>query len=148
MSSSPTWSNASGACRFEWHPSRWLVALLVMLGAFAALSVVASDLPTMIAWPCAGLVALWAGWLARRETMRPTIELQIRDGVVSVDGRVVEQFQLEWRAALVFARWRDLDNRQRRLVWWPDTLDQAGRRELRLAAPVETPTRTSHSMAP
>ncbi|MGY0556767.1 MULTISPECIES: hypothetical protein [unclassified Lysobacter] len=148
MTSCPPWSNASATCRLEWRPSHWLSGLLVMLGVFAALSVVVSDLTPVAAWPCAVLVVLWAGWVARREASRQAIDLQIRDGVVRVDGSVVTQFQLQWRAALVFARWRDSDNRQRRVVWWPDTLGPAGRRELRLAAPVETAAQPPRSMAP
>jgi toxin CptA len=128
------------------------------LGLSAALSLLAADLPPIIAWPGALLAMAYAAWVARREARKPTVELCIRDGVVTVDGEPVDRFRIDWRGSLAFVRWqgaqhrgsrqRGASPRMRRLVWWPDTLAAAERRELRLAAPPETPARAVRSMAP
>ena len=68
--------------------------------------------------------------------------------VVYLDGVTLDQAALEWRGPLALLRYRDRDGRHRRRIWWPDTLDAAGRRELRLAWPVQAPTPDSRSMAP
>jgi toxin CptA len=158
MSNLPPWSSTSATCRLEWRPSRWLTGLLLGLGMSAALSLLASDLPSMAAWPGAVVALTYGAWLARREAGKPTVTLCIRDGVVTVDGEPVDRFQVDWRGSLAFVRWQAAPHRdtrqrggsprRRRLVWWPDTLAAAERRELRLAAPPETPARAARSMAP
>ena len=150
MPNSPHWSSASAPCRFEWRPSRWLIAMLGLLGVAAAVSVLASDLPRGLAWPLAVIAAMYGLWLARRESLKPTREVVIRGATASakVDGEAVEDFRVGWRGVIAFARWRDRRGRTRRLAWWPDTLPSEARRELRLAAPVETSPRDPASMAP
>ncbi|QOD90225.1 hypothetical protein H2514_08225 [Lysobacter sp. CW239] len=158
MPNSPTWSSTSATCRLEWRPSRWLIGSLSGLGLSAALSLLAADLPPLVAWPGAVVAMAYGMWLARREAGKPMVELCLRDGVVTVDGEPVDRFQVDWRGSLAFVRWQAAPHRdtrqrggsprRRRLVWWPDTLAAAERRELRLAAPPETPARTARSMAP
>lgn len=55
---------------------------------------------------------------------------------MSVDGERVAQAQLHWRGSLAIIEWKEpeIRNGWQRRVFWPDTLDAAGRRELRLAA--------------
>jgi len=150
MSNSPHWSSASAPCRFELRPSRWLIAALCLLAALAATSLLASDLPGQVAYPLAVIALGYGAWLAYRESRRRPREVLIRDAgtVVEIGGERVDDFQVDWRGVLAFVRWRDGRGRAHRLVWWPDTLSAASRRELRLAAPVETSPRDPASMAP
>lgn len=150
MPNSPHWSSASAPCRLEWRPSRWLIAALCFLGLFAAVSLLASDLAPGLAWPSAVVALFYGVWLARRESLKSARDVVIAGDAssVEVDGEPVEDFRVAWRGAIVFARWRDSEGGVRRLVWWPDTLPPGPRRELRLAAPVETSPRGRASMAP
>ena len=135
--------------RFQWRPSRWLAASLLAIGALGACSVLASGMPPALARSMAPLALGWAAWLAGREARRPPVGVVfLADDEVQVDEVRVEGFALHWRGPLVFARWRDVAGRARRLAWWPDTLPAAARRELRLAAPVEPSARSSGSVAP
>ena len=109
----------------------------------------ASDLPRWLAWPLA-LVALAHGLrLARDEARKPPRAVVISDNgaVVFVDAARVDRFVVRWRGPLAFASWCDGRGRTCRLVWWPDTLRRASRRELRLAAPVPATARPAQSMA-
>lgn len=78
MTQSTRLSNRSAGCRLEWRPSRWLIAALAGLGPCAGLSVLASDLPANLAWPCALLATATGAWLAWRESRRPRRQLLIR----------------------------------------------------------------------
>lgn len=150
MPNSPHWSNASAPCRVEWRPSRWLIAALCVLAVLASVSLLTSDLAPRLAWPLAVFALGYGLWLAHRESRKPPNEIVIHDAGtrVEVDGERIEGFGIEWRGMLAFARWRDGEGRVQRRVWWPDTLTADARRELRLAAPVETSPRAPASMAP
>ena len=142
-------SDTSAPCRLDWRPSRWLLAVLVVVAVLASFSAVASDLPRWLAWPLAGAALMHGLWLARRERNKPRRSLAIADNgaQVSIDGVRVERFEVHWRGPLAFARWHDGAGRTCRLVWWPDTLRRDARRELRLAAPMPSTARPAHSMA-
>jgi len=150
MSNSPHWSSASAPCRFEWRPSRWLIAGLCVLAVLAGVSPLASDLAPRQAWSLGALALGYGLWLAYRQSRKPLHDIVIHDadGRVEVDGERVDDFHVDWRGVLAFARWRDREGRSHRRVWWPDTLPADARRELRLAAPVETSPRAPASMAP
>ena len=133
-------SPASAPCRLEWRPSRWLLAALLVLSVLAPLSVLGSDLPRAGAWPLAIGAAGYGLWLVRREAGRARRLLVLgaahmpggpRD---TLDGRPVQACRISWRGPLAFVHLLDLDGRELRLAWWPDTLPAAQRRELRLAA--------------
>lgn len=149
MPNSRRWSGASVPCRIEWRTSRWLLILLGAMAPLAALAVLFSDLPRLMAWPLAAFAAGYSAWLVRREHLRPAHALVVStDGMtVTVDGCDVEAFAVQWRGPLAFASWRDSAGGQRRLVWWPDTLPVASRRELRLAALAPRDPREAHSVA-
>ncbi len=135
--------------RIEWRPSRWVLAALLSLGALAACSLLASEMPAPVAWPAALAALAWTVRCARREAARPAQSFVFRGGgPVLVDGVAVEGLVLQWRGPLAFARWRDGDGRVCRRSWWPDTLPPARRRELRLAAPGDETARGGTSMAP
>ena len=142
-------SSTSAPCRLEWRPSHWLIASLVALGLLAACSAVASDLPRWLAWPLALVVLAHGLRLARHEARKParTVVLGDNGAVVFVDAAKVERFAVRWRGPLAFASWRDGHGRTCRLLWWPDTLRRASRRELRLAAAAPATARPAQSMA-
>ena len=54
---------------------------------------------------------------------------------------------VRWRGPLAFLRRRDPDGRVQRLVFWPDTLPVAARRELKLAMQRRESAAGSTSMA-
>ena len=136
--------------RIEWRPSRWLLTAILVLGVLAALSILASEMPRILAWPLALAALAHGARLFRRERRRTPQSFVLRGEAtpVLVDGVAVEGFELQWRGPLAFARWRDRQGRRQRRTWWPDTLPAARRRELRLAAPVPRAARGGASMAP
>jgi toxin CptA len=122
---------------------------LILLGLFAGLSLLASDLPRGFAWPVAFAAAGWGAWLARREWRRKPLAVRWRgDGVLFVEEERVEVAELHWRGPLAFLSWRDAAGRRHRLAWWPDTLPAPRRRELRLAAAAAEAARQRARMAP
>jgi len=146
MPNSPSSSNPSAPCRLEWRPSRWLTLALVGLGMLAALGVMASGMPILLAIPLAALAAGEGVRLARREARRPTRALIIAtDGRALLDGESIEELCVHWRGPWAFARFREANGRRGRLAWWPETLAPRDRRELRLAVPV---IQAAHSQPP
>lgn len=131
-------SSASSTFRIDWRPSRWLPRALWLLGGLAALSVMLSALPAGVRWPLAALAAL-EGWrLARREQRRPPRVLvggprglRIMNG--SEEGAPLLAPRLREQGPLTLLCAGLPGGRMLRLAWWPDTLDAAGRRQLRLA---------------
>ena len=148
MPSSPRWSSRSASCPIEWHPSRWLGACLLLLAAGAVLSLLASDLPPVAARLLACVAAGHGAWVLVREQRRAPVEVWLNGGVLRVAGVEATEYELRWRGPVAFLAWREGPGRPRRLVWWPDTLPAARRRELRLAAAVRKSTRRAASMAP
>ncbi|HJR73318.1 MAG TPA: hypothetical protein VJ806_06735 [Luteimonas sp.] len=150
MPKSPRWSNGSVSCRLEWRPSRWAIGAIVLLGAFAAFAVLASEMPRPWAWPLAAATAIYAAWRARREARQPvrTWVWPGNERPATVDGVPAWDALVVWRGPLAFVRWRDADGRRRYAVWWPDTLPAARRRELRLAAAAARASPSAASMAP
>lgn len=135
MSKSRRSSNASAPFLHDWRPSRQLIAALCALALLSPLSLLASDLPPVLAWPGALLAAGVGVVEARRYATRPPHALCIPAGAgeARCDGARMDALCVRWRGPLAFLRWRAGDGRVHRLVLWPDTLDAAERRELRLA---------------
>ncbi len=141
-------SPAEGAV-VRWRPSRWLSAALLALSFGAAAALPASGVPAALAWPLSSLALLHGALLLRRQARAAERVLHLRPGgPVEVNGEPVDDFRLDWRGPLAFARWRDAAGRTQRLAWWPDTLPPPLRRELRLAAPAPRAARDAPSMAP
>jgi toxin CptA len=124
--------------------------MLRVLGLLAAIAVVASELPWMIAVPVAGSAMLYGEWLARRESRREVAEIVIppNQAVPTIDGSPMEDLQVQWRGPLAFLRWRDEQGRRRYLQGWPDNLAPGERRELRLAMAARAPAHPPRSVAP
>jgi toxin CptA len=136
MSRSHSSWKGSASCRLEWRPSRWIGAVVWILGLLGVVSLSGSALPT---WAGAGLSVLvlgYAGWSARRYLRQPVRTLVIPGGMLvpMLDGVPLSRFSLHWRGPLAFAAWQDVQGAGGHLVWWPDTLSARQRRELRLAA--------------
>ncbi|MFC4727555.1 hypothetical protein [Coralloluteibacterium thermophilus] len=138
--SSPT----SPPARIEWRPSRLLAGLLVALGTAAAAAPWFAQVPTAAAAALSVAVAAGVCLQVRREARRPRRLLVWAAGEghalllergVEVRCEVVE-VRFRGRLAVVALR---RDARIERLVWWPDTLDAAQRRALRIAAAARPP---------
>ena len=102
-----------------------MILALRALGPMGALSVLFSDMPKTFAWPLAALSLGYGCWLARREARLPDCRFVWPGhgkGLVTHDGRAVEDMSLQWRGPLAFMRFRGADSRIRHLSWWPDTL--------------------------
>ncbi|MGN6513577.1 MAG: hypothetical protein ACTHKZ_08425 [Lysobacteraceae bacterium] len=119
------------------------------LGLFAASSLLASEMPGGLAWPLAAFAAARGAWLAHRHRRQPARVLcWVAGRPPELDGAPLSAAVLHWRGPLAFLRWRDASGRMRRLAWWPDTLPQAARRELKLVAQAAVDTPATPSMAP
>lgn len=132
-------SNASSPCRIEWRPSRWLLTALALLGLLAVLALHLSALPAGLRWPAMLLCPAWAGILMAREWRRPRRVLCLPGGdgeaLLEVAGQSLPlvSIQLQRRGPLLRLACRDAGGGLHRLLWWPDTLNAAQRRELVLA---------------
>ncbi|TNY29256.1 hypothetical protein BV505_06255 [Thermomonas haemolytica] len=133
MPTSPPSSSTSASCRFEWRPSRLGQAALLGLAGLGVFCVLACDLPAALAWPGALLVAAGAGVQLRRYRRLPAcvVEIAPAAGIARCDGRPLQSLRL--RGSLAFIGWRQADGRRAWRLFWPDQLDAAQRRELKLA---------------
>ncbi len=149
MSKSRRLSIRSAPCRIEWHPSRWVGAMLWSLAWLAPLSLLMSDLPRAWAWPLAwGAASLGVFEAVRHRTGPPcALVIPVGHGQPTCAGQPMQSLKISWRGPLAFLRWRDPCGRIRRLSFWPDTLPTVSRRELRLAAMRIESARVSASMA-
>ena len=136
------------SARIRWRPSRLLQVALGALTVCACVSVWLSELPLLLACIATPLLLAAGALRIRHEARRPARLLVIDvGGTVSLDGRPLDGARLHWRGPILRLDWRE-DGRGHALLWWPDTLPPARRRELRLAsAALAAPPRTE-SMAP
>jgi toxin CptA len=86
-----------------------------------------------------------AAWQVRRRPRH--LLVPPGEAAVMVDGRPVEAFAVRFRGPLVQLRWRQGWQRHA-LLFWPDTLPAAQRRELRLAVSRRCISRSRRAMAP
>ena len=149
MSKSRRLSIKSAPCRLEWRSSRWVSAMLWSLALLAPFSLLMSDLPRAWAWPLALCVAAIGMFEAlRHRAQQPcALVIAVGHGQPTCDGQPMQSLKIAWRGPLAFLRWRDPQGRTQRLVFWPDTLPTASRRELRLAAMRIEPARGTTSVA-
>lgn len=137
----PCWST-SAPFRCEWRPSRWQAGALLLLGLLAAVALLNCELEDTIAWPAALLVSCWGLRAARHGLGQPVRQLLVppAPAPASVDGMAVDALELLERGPLLVLRWRK-GKRRGQLLFWPDTLPRARRRELRLAVRVSAVSR-------
>ncbi len=125
-------STTSAPFRCEWRPTRWMSGALALLGMLAAVSLLNCELDARIAWPAA-LLALFTGLsLARREARKPVRQLLLSATAANVDGVAIDAPALLEYGPLAILRWR-AGKRRGQMLFWPDILPRARRRELRLA---------------
>jgi toxin CptA len=134
-----SWSDASAICRLEWRRSRWLTGALCILATAVVGALWLCALPRTGCIVGSVLVPVYAGWLLYRESRRSGCVLAWPGGdapwVVECDDRTesMRHMGASFRGGLVVLSLADEAGRTRRYLWWPDTLDAAGRRALRLA---------------
>lgn len=123
---------------------------IVLLAVLAGFSLLASEMPRWAAWPLAVGMPFYGIWRCRRYRGQPRLELVFPGDQrpPTLQGRVLENADLQWRGPLAFLSWHDGSGRSQRLSWWPDTLPPARRRELRLAAGSGGASRGRPAMAP
>ncbi len=149
-------SNASLHCRLEWRPSRWRSAALLLLGALAIASLWMSALPWWGFLIASVSLLTYLFVVIRNDALRAPVQLAWAGGAAPVmlirEPREQECsfVALHSRGGLVVLTLRDADGQKQRWVWWPDTLDAAGRRALRLVASigVEAVPRRTTSLNP
>ncbi len=149
MPSRPLSSPGSAPCRLEWRPSRWQFRAQVLLAVLVPWALSLSNLPAPRWQWAAGTVVLASLVEAAWQVRRCPRHLLIPPGeaAVMVDGRPVEAFAARFRGPLVQLRWRQGRHRHA-LLFWPDTLSAAQRRELRLAVSGRCISRSRRAMAP
>ena len=120
-----------------------------MLGVLGAASIIASEVPSLAAWPIATAAVAYGVQLARMELHRPMRSLIIPMGDTSamLDDKPITDFRVQWRGLLAFLQWRDAQG-VCRMQGWPDTMPGRSRRELRLAMIARTTAPPARSMAP
>ncbi|WP_133500969.1 hypothetical protein [Cognatilysobacter terrigena] len=107
---------------------------LVAIGVVAGVGLFLTDLPIVATCAAAPACALWGFVLARGERARMTRRFVLHaDGRVVVDDAPAEDLRVDWQGPVASLTWTR-DARRQRLVAWPDVLDAAQRRELRLWA--------------
>ena len=122
---------------------------MCLLGLLAAVALVNCGLPRTVAWPAAVLAAGRGLAQARRGLRQPARRLRVPPppAAADVDGSTIQALELLERGPLLVLRWRG-DGRRGQLLFWPDTLPRAHRRELRLAVKAHGVSRQPPGMAP
>lgn len=133
-------SNASSPCRIEWRPSRWAIVGTALIGLLAAVAVMHSALPEPVQPLLALALLVFALWRAWRESRRAPWLLHWpgldRAATRVIDGHetAVTIVAVRMRGPLAGISLNDGSGRITHALWWPDTLDAASRRALRLMA--------------
>jgi toxin CptA len=126
-----------------------LIGAMSTMALLAPFAVLTSAMPRWVAWPLAAGAAACGAYLARREAeQRVRMVVIDSEGATTVDGQVVDALRVDWRGPLAFVAWRDAEGRVVRRSLWPDTLNAAQRRELRLAVRPGGDGQSPPSMAP
>lgn len=120
-----------------------------MLGLLAPLSLALSDVPLLWAVSGGTAAALWAlvQLLRERRQQRREVVIPAFPSPLRVDGVVVGQMRLECRGPLTVLAWSGTTGHGH-LLFWPDTLSRAQRRELRLALDARRVSQLPAQVAP
>ena len=124
--------------------------MLLALGLLSSFATMASALSLLVSIPLATLALAHGACLSWRELVHPAhgLVIPLNATAATIDGEEMNDLALQWRGSLAFLKWRDRQGRRRRLFGWPDNLDVAARRELRLAMAARKPARPARSVAP
>ncbi|MCW4453982.1 hypothetical protein OK348_04155 [Flavobacterium sp. MXW15] len=143
-------SHVSEPCRLEWRPSRWQQAGLLLLTLLVPPAIILSDIDGVAAMLLVVAAMGWGLWTLRRERGRRPLRIVIPAGEAPamVDGVAVREIEVQWRGPLATLVWREAGDRRRWLLFWPDTLAPAQRRELRLAIDARRVSRARPQVAP
>ena len=115
----------------------------------AAISVLACEMPRIVAWPLAFAALAHGEASARRVRRQAPRQLSwAPGGRPHLDGQRLDDAEVHWRGPLAFLIGRTAQEGVVRLAWWPDTLPADARRELRLVASVPTDPASTRSVAP
>ncbi|MCC8535619.1 protein YgfX [Xanthomonas axonopodis pv. poinsettiicola] len=150
MPTTPHSSPISAPCRLEWRPSRGLACALGAMALLAQCAVWRSGAPMWVALLLSAC-AVVLGTRSLRQLLRsPPRQLVVpwSDAAASVDGERVEDLQVSWRGPIAVVSWQGRGQRRGRLLFWPDTLPAAQRRELRLAAQAHAISSRALQVAP
>lgn len=139
----------SSPSRLDWRPSRLQAAAQLAVLMAAPWLLQASALPHALYWPV--LAAVWVLGLAelawRLYRPRRVLLLPPLPAPLQVAGQDINSPGLLERGPWLLLRWRQ-QGRRRYLLFWPDVLDRAQRRELRLAVAARAVSRRPRSVAP
>jgi toxin CptA len=143
MSNSQRWCESSVPCSLEWRRSFWAVVALLGMTILAVCSVLMSGLSGVLRGLLIPFCCFYGIGLILSEWRRAPRRLVLGSGSVPamLDGVPLRTMHLYERGPWVCVRARDMDGRRHCLVWWPDTLSPARRRELRLAVNAQTASR-------
>lgn len=104
------------------------------MGLLGCVAWMLSDAGTLLAFCGSGAGLAWSVCLALRELRRASTRLVLMpDGGATVDGHPVDGLHASWRGPLTSLRWVR-GGRGTFLLGFPDSLEPAARRELRLWA--------------
>ena len=121
---------------------------MALIGVCACIALGLSELPRLISILAGPVVLALTAFRIVRLRREPCRTLVIdAAGAAHLDGERLDAATLEWRGPIAVLRWKPA-RRTRCLIWWPDTLPPAARRELRLAAPALATRPATDSMAP
>lgn len=147
MSKPRHWSTRSDDFRIEAGRSRLLTGCLAALGPVGAACWWMSAAPALLAAAGSSMWIVVAASLARREWGRATRSVVLGAGAACIDGRPVDGFSVDWRGMLTILEWRD-SGRAVRWLLFPDVVDAAQRRELRLWALARRERGSTAAVAP
>jgi len=122
-----------------------------VLGVAAAIALMSCALAWSWAIPAGIAVLAHSLWRACKGLRQPPRQLLVggmpASSTLSVDGQVLTGVELLQRGPLLMLRWRQA-GRSDSLLFWPDTLSAAQRRELRLAMRAHAVSRKEAMVAP
>lgn len=133
-------SNASLPCRIEWRPSRWALVVTLIIAVLATVAIAQSAMPDPLRTVSMVAVLALAVWRAWHEAQRrpwllhwPGLD-RSASWVMQGHESAVTICAVQLRGPLAGVSLNDGSGRSAHYLWWPDTLDPASRRALRLMA--------------
>lgn len=119
------------------------------MGVAAAIALMSCALSRGYAIPAALCILGYSAWRCCKDLQRPACQLLVppAPSPVLVDGEQATNVELLERGPLLMLRWK-AKSRSDSCVFWPDILNCAQRRELRLAVRARAVSRDAPTVAP